>query len=73
MIDQKIQVAGGSLLNEVRRLLFAALLLADELHEAGQGRGSATSLDSGHDPDQYAAALDALATRLESCADALEG
>jgi cell division protein ZapA len=69
MIDEKIQ-AMGSGHNETRQLLFASLLLADELHEARHRGGSAAPAA---DPDQQAAAFEALASRLEKCATALEG
>jgi cell division protein ZapA len=51
--------------SEARTLLFAALLLADELHEA---RSGATSADDG----PAAEALERLAETLESLADRLE-
>jgi len=66
MIDQKVQTMGGASQNEPRQLLFAALLLADELHEA-QGR-----ITGAPRPDEHANALEAIAARLEMCADALE-
>ncbi|MFN3517401.1 MAG: cell division protein ZapA [Novosphingobium sp.] len=69
LIDEKVQSMGGGH-NEVRQLLFAALLLADELHEA-RHRAPATSTDTAG-PD-HSAALEAIADRLEKCAAALEG
>lgn len=65
MIDQKVQTMGGTQ-NEPRQLLFAALLLADELHDA-QGR-----LGNASQPDQHADTLEAIAARLEMCANSLE-
>ena len=65
MIDGKVQDMGGGH-SEVRQLLFAALLLADELHEA-RGRPAASP------PADHSAALEAIAERLEKCAAALEG
>ena len=54
--------------SEARTLLFAALLLADELHELRAGGGSALA-----QPDPRAAeALESLAERLESLAGHLE-
>jgi len=54
--------------SEARTLLFAALLLADELHELRSGGGSATA-----QPDPRAAeALESLAGSLESLAERLE-
>lgn len=66
MIAGKIADLGGSAQGETRQLLFAALLLADELHEARQNL-------AGTNPDQHAPALEALAARLEKVATALEG
>ena len=51
--------------SEARTLLFAALLLADELHELGSGGAP--------DDGQAADALERLADTLESLADRLEG
>ncbi|MBA4162632.1 MAG: cell division protein ZapA [Novosphingobium sp.] len=65
MIEDKVRELGPSGHNETRLLLFAALLLADELHEARKKGGPAPT------PDQ-ADALEALAARLEKCASALE-
>jgi cell division protein ZapA len=66
LIDEKVQTVGGASLNEVRQLLFAALLLADELHEA---RGKASPAPATED---HSAELEALADRLEAAALALE-
>ena len=67
LIDDKIRELGTSAHNETRLLLFAALMLADELHEArGIGPAAPTSAKD------HAAALEALADRLEKCANALE-
>jgi cell division protein ZapA len=67
-IDGKLQgmpnLAGQS---EARTLLFAALLLADELHEARSGGSAAVDRPA---PD--AEALEALAERLEGLAARLE-
>ena len=54
--------------SEARTLLFAALLLADELHELRAGGGSAPAKS---DP-RAAEALESLAERLESLAEHLE-
>jgi cell division protein ZapA len=70
MIEGKVRELGAAGHNETRLLLFAALLLADELHEPRKKGGSphaTTSAGVGAD------ALEALATRLENCANALEG
>lgn len=67
-IDAKIQSMGGAAQSETRQLLFAALLLADELHEKGDPARAGPSVDG----DQHAEALEAIAERLEACAQALE-
>lgn len=68
LIDAKVQAMGGGH-TEVRQLLFAALILADELHEARQGIVPAPPPAA---PD-HSVALEAIADRLEKCAAALEG
>lgn len=68
LIDGKVQSMGGGH-NEVRQLLFAALLLADELHETRHRTPSAAPAPAGPD---HSAALEAIADRLEKCASALE-
>ena len=68
LIDEKVQSMGTGH-NEVRQLLFAALLLADELDET-RGRPTATPAAPAQD---HSAALEAIAERLEKCAAALEG
>jgi cell division protein ZapA len=68
-IDGKLgdlNLAGQS---EARTLLFAALLLADELHEAQSGGAAGTPDGDG----QTAEALERLAERLEDLAERLEG
>jgi cell division protein ZapA len=68
LIDSKLQsLAGSAGMSEVRQLLFAALILADELHEAGGGKAAPAA--SGIDP----ARLEAIADKLETCAASLEG
>ena len=63
LIDGKLKALEGSAgMSEVRQLLFAALILADELHEAGGGKAATPAANSGIDP-----------ARLESCASHLEG
>ena len=66
LIDEKVAQVGGASLGEVRQLLFAALLLADELHET-KGKAAPSSAQ----PDN-ADQLEALAARLEAAAQALE-
>ena len=70
VIEAKVRELGTGGHNETRLLLFAALLLADELHEARKKGGSAPDFASGGD---QANALEALAARLEKCASVLEG
>jgi cell division protein ZapA len=69
LIDAKVQSIGTGH-NEVRQLLFAALLLADELAEKG---GKAAPASSASPAPGHSAALEAIADRLEKCAIALEG
>jgi cell division protein ZapA len=68
MIDSKLaamgEIGGQS---EARMLLFAALLLADEVHEV-QYRTPAAAW-----PHGAAERLDSIAARLENLADSLEG
>ncbi len=72
LIDGKIQAMGAGH-NEPRQLLFAALLLADELHEARQRSGGAPPSMPPAQLDLHADTLEALAARLENCVSALEG
>ena len=76
MIDEKLRtLPDNASKNETRSLLFAALLLADELfeHFAPDGTGAARRLprprlDEAPSPERLAA----LADRLEALAEALE-
>jgi cell division protein ZapA len=71
MIDAKLAgLPGGQGQGESRALLFAALLLADELHEA-RNRTDGTS-DGAADMALSATQAEALAERLEALADLLE-
>lgn len=77
IVDGKAQEAGGSSsgLNESRQLLFAALLLADEVVDARPTKGMAsgsTAMNDDADMLKFAKTLDKLAERLESVADKLE-
>ena len=67
LIDDKIRELGTSGHNEVRLLLFAALMLADELHDV-RSKGPAVPVPAA----DHATALEALAARLEKYASALE-
>jgi cell division protein ZapA len=71
IVDRKAQDAGTALgsLSEVRQLLFAALLLADEVKERRAGNPVAPDDDSGRVAD----ALERLAGRVEALAQRLEG
>lgn len=69
VIDQKVQTIGTGH-NELRQLLFAAVLLADELADVRSRPANAGPATPGPD---HSAALEAIADRLEKCAAALEG
>ena len=69
LIDEKVHSIGTGH-NEIRQLLFAALILADELSERGGRPAPAATAPA--TPD-HSAALEAIADRLEKCAIALEG
>ena len=74
MIDSKIHAMGDiSAQSESRMLLFAALLLADELHEANARGGSAPSQAAPALPNGSAERLEQIAERLENLATRLEG
>ena len=80
MIDGKVrQMEGLASQTESRMLLFAALLLADELHEARSGAPAPAPNPAPAPAQQPAAsalndaALAALALRLENLAARLEG
>ena len=69
MIEAKLEGSGGlGSQNESRMLLFAALLLADELHERRERTPVASVLPPGLE-DRVAA----IATQLENIASRLEG
>jgi cell division protein ZapA len=70
IVDRKAQDAGTALgsLSEVRQLLFASLLLADEVKEHRAGRPVPPDDDSGRVAD----ALERLADRVEALAQRLE-
>jgi cell division protein ZapA len=69
LVDGKAQDAAAALgsLTEARQLLFASLLLADELKERRAGTTPADEPDP-----KLAEALERLAARVESLADGLE-
>lgn len=67
VIDGKLGAMGANLSSqEAKNLLFAALLLADELHDARRGPASGDSA-------RLAANLERIATALENAAATLEG
>lgn len=69
-IDARLEgMSGLAGQSEARTLLFAALLLADELHEKGGGTPARPAAPS----PAVADGLEALAERLESLARQLEG
>ncbi len=74
VIDAKVAaIPGASGQSEGRMLLFASLMLADEVHDAkGRGATAAPSAAAPEDP-ALAERLEAVAAALEKCASALEG
>lgn len=72
LVDAKSReaLAGLGTLSEARQLLFASLLLADQLLDQ-KPESAAAAIPSGPDP-ALAQRADSLATRLESLADTLE-
>jgi cell division protein ZapA len=76
-VNDMVQEAGGATggLNESRQLLFAALLLADKLHELQSSKPAAESQMTATDEigmGQAAATIEKLADRLEALAVKLE-
>lgn len=64
MIDERVrEITGGRPASETQSLLFAALMLADELQDGAS---------AGSQDDAMAQSLEAFAARLEKCASALE-
>jgi len=74
MINEKVAAMGDSTgYNESRTLLFAALLLADELHETkSKAAGAATQDPEPAAPALPAHQLETIASRLENLASHLE-
>ena len=67
-IDERVHALGDSAgQNEVRMLLYAALVLADELHEASSApnAGPAVTPELSSKLERIAGSLENLATRLE--------
>ena len=75
IVDRKAQEAAGALgsLGEARQLLFASLLLADELHEQKAANAQVAAPAPGPIEDYGVTdALERLAARMESLANRLE-
>ncbi len=75
IVDGKLTAMGGSIApGDAKNLLFAALILADEVDEARRTAVPAKNGDAGAAgmPDNVARGLEALADRLESVAWTLE-
>jgi cell division protein ZapA len=78
LVDEKAREAGGAGgLNESRQLLFAGLLLADQLFDSPSGSdGAKTPSEGGAMPDaiadQMASSIERLAERLELLVQGLE-
>ena len=72
-VDRRAQDATAALgsLTETRQLLFAALLIADDIKELRSGAGIPDPVPPPPDP-AVAQALERLAARVESLADSLE-
>jgi cell division protein ZapA len=70
LVDKRAQDAAGALgsLSESRQLLFASLLLADDLNDREGGAPAAAAVQNGAVAD----ALERLAARVESLAERLE-
>lgn len=75
IVDEKLgSMDGHAGLSEQQALLFAALLLADEVHELKQSPGGAARAPAGTAVDALdAMKLEVLASRLENLASSLEG
>ena len=74
MVDAKSREAlsGLGALSEARQLLFAGLLLADQLIEQGDGAAPPAAAPASAPDPELAMRAQRLASRLESLADALE-
>ena len=73
MVDRRAQDAASALgsLSETQQLLFAALLIADDIKEVRAGAGIPDPVPPPPDP-AVAQALERLAARVEALADGLE-
>jgi cell division protein ZapA len=70
-VDEARSAVGTA--NEVRQLLFAALLLADDLDQMPAATAPAAVVSRPESSPELARALNQLAARVEGLADALEG
>lgn len=72
-IDEKLRAMGGAAgQSESRMLLFAALLLADEIHEMTQRGGRPAPRDDTPELERIARIVEDAATRIENLATHLE-
>ena len=72
-IDEKLRAMGGAAgQSESRMLLFAALLLADEIHEMTVRSGASAPADDGPALASVAEGIEAAAKRIEKLATDLE-
>ena len=72
-IDDKLRTMGGAAgQSESRMLLFAALLLADEIHEMTVRGGAPAPADDGPTVARVAEGIEAAARRIEKLATDLE-
>lgn len=73
MVDEKAREAGGSGgLNESRLLLFASLLLADQVYDAQPAASQSADGIDAEQADMLASSVERLADRLESIVEGLE-
>jgi cell division protein ZapA len=70
--DKLAAMPGNIALSETRALLFAALLLADEVHELRVAAATPAPAPGTPSPDELAGGLEAIALRLENIAAHLE-
>lgn len=73
LIDSKAREAGAVGQSEPRMLLFAALLLADELRDGGGGAPPPPPPPPQIDEEALAERVDAITRRIENIASHLEG
>jgi cell division protein ZapA len=72
-IDEKLRAMGGAAgQSESRMLLFAALLLADEIHEMTQRGGHPAPPDNSAELERIARVIEDAAARVDALAETLE-